>query len=340
MAFKKELKRATLQIMHKSGLTHLLAGFGKDNFLTVLNYHRVDYPENRPWLDPSLISATPKQFDAQMQLLRREYSPIEIDTLLYSLADKKALPRRAVLVTVDDGYRDFQENIFPITQKYDIQPVLFVPTAYPEGKEFWWDKLYWAIQSLDEKEIETPYGNFALSTLAQREETLKVLRTKIKSGDFKEGMNFVDALHKGSKPKVKREAADTLNWDELRALVRKGAVVAAHTHHHPLLTRIPFEEACAEIHHSQEVIRKEIGEMPPIFSFPDGQTAFFSPELVAFLEREKIKFAVTTIDENTQLTSENALFFPRIGIYKKLSLASFQYRLTPFYTKKQFFYLG
>ena len=334
MAFKKEFKKATLKIIYKSGLMRSLAGFDKKNFLTVLNYHRVDYPENRPWLDPSLISATPEQFEAQMQLLRREYSPVGLNDILDSLANKKVLPRRAVLVTVDDGYRDFQENIFPITSKYDIQPVLFVPTAYPAGKEFWWDKLYWAIENQDKNEIETPYGKFALATPAEREKTLKELRTKIKGGDFREGMSLVDALYAASKPKVKSDTADTLNWDELRALVRKGAIVAAHTHHHPLLTRIPFEEACVEIHQSQEVIRREIGEMPPIFAFPDGQPAFFSPELVAFLKKEKIKFAVTTIDKNAPLTPKNALFFPRVGVFKKLSLAAFAFRLTPLYARE------
>ncbi len=334
MAFKKEFKKTTLQIMHKSGLTRLLAGTGTNNFLTVLNYHRVDYPENRPWLDPSLISATPEQFEAQMRLLRQKYSPIGIEALLDTLINEKTLPRRAVLITVDDGYRDFQETIFPITSKYGIQPILFVPTAYPAGKEFWWDKLYWAVENQDKDEIETPYEKFNLATPAQREKTLRELRTKIKRGDFRKGMSLVDALYATSKPKVKSDTADTLEWDELRALARKGVIIAAHTHHHPLLTRIPFEEACDEIHQSLEIIKKEIAETSPIFAFPDGQPAFFSPELISFLKKEKIIFAVTTVDENASLTLENALFFPRIGVYRKLSLAAFEYRLTPFYTRK------
>ncbi|MCP4141127.1 MAG: polysaccharide deacetylase family protein [Chloroflexi bacterium] len=331
MALKKKIKNTLLQMIYKSGFARVLAGFGGNNFLTALNYHRVDYPENRPWLDPSLISATPEQFEEQMRLLRRDYCPISIDDVLSAIDGQKTLPKRAVLVTVDDGYRDFKEYIFPIAARYDIQPLLFVPTAYPEAGVFWWDKLYWALQNWDADTLETAYGNYDLSTPAKREIALKLLRAKIKAGDFREGMGLVDTLYKGSKPKAKSDTTDIINWDELRELGRKGVCVAAHTHSHPLLTRIPFDEACAEIKESQENIQKEMDKAFPVFAFPDGQPDFFSPKLIRFLEAEGIKFAVTTIDKNVQLTKENALFFPRVGVFRKLSLAAFAYRLTPLY---------
>ena len=331
MSLKKKIKNTALQIIAKSGFARVLAGFGGDNFLTVLNYHRVDYPENRPWLDPSLISVTPEQFDEQMYLISKDYCPVSIDDILSVIDGQKALPKRAVLVTVDDGYRDFKEYIFPIAARYGIQPLLFVPTAYPGSGVFWWDKLYWAVQNWDANMLETPYGKFDLSTSSKREIALKLLRAKIKAGDFKEGMELVDTLYNGNKPEAKGDVADTLNWDELRELAREGVCVAAHTHSHPLLTRIPFDEACAEIKKSQEMIRKEMGNAFPVFAFPDGQPDFFSPELIEFLEAEEIKFAVTTIDQNMQLRKENALFFPRVGVFRKLSLAAFAYRLTPLY---------
>ncbi|MBT3321161.1 MAG: polysaccharide deacetylase family protein [Anaerolineae bacterium] len=333
MNFKKKIKKTIFQLGYKSGLFSALANLGGENFLTVLNYHRVDYPENRPWLDPSLISAIPEDFEAQMRFLSQDYSPVSIKDVLGAISGKKVLPKKAVLVTVDDGYRDFDENIFPIATKYGIKPLLFVPTSYPNGGEFWWDKLYWAVRSWEGDSLDTPYGLFSLATDADREIALKLLRIAIKSGDFKEGMRLVDSLDKESKPKVKSDASDILSWDELRALSDKGADIAAHTHNHPLLTKIPFEEACAEINQSLDVIRKELSQDLPVFAFPDGQPDFFSEKLVEFLKEEGVQFAVTTVDENAALKENNKLFFPRVGVYRSLRLPAFSYRLSPFYKK-------
>ncbi len=331
MSLKKKTKKTILQLGHNSGIISALANFSSENFLTVLNYHRVDYPENRSWLDPSLISATPEDFEAQMQLLAKRYSPVSIKAVLDALSERKKLPKKAVLVTVDDGYRDFDDYIFPIASRYGIKPLLFVPTAYPNGGEFWWDKLYWAVKNWEGDKLETPYGVFSIATTTEREVALKLLRIAIKKGDFKESMSLVDSLYNESKPQVKKDTTDILSWDELRVLSNNGADIAAHTHNHPLLTKIPFEEACAEIHQSLEVIRKELAQDLPVFAFPDGQPEFFSTKLIEFLKKEKVQFAVTTVDRNAKLQESNKLFFPRVGVYKSLRLPAFSYRLTPFY---------
>ena len=42
-------------------------GDHRPNLLRVLTYHRVDEPENRPFLFPGLISATPAEFDCNVK---------------------------------------------------------------------------------------------------------------------------------------------------------------------------------------------------------------------------------------------------------------------------------
>lgn len=333
---RKKLKKTFTKTLYKSGISHFSTRFEGDNFLTVLNYHRVDYSEARPWLDPSLISTTPDGFEEQMRLLRKNYSPINAEDILAVLSGKKHLPKRAVFVTVDDGYRDFDEYIFPIAMRYDIQPLLFVATGYTDGGAFWWDKLYETIQNWREEILETPYGNYNLSTKAQRNAALESLRPKLKANkNFKEAMQIVDALYekvKSQNPNESPRKSDVLNWDELRKLSRQGAHIAAHTHTHPLLTRIPFDEACAEISLSHEIIGKEIGHTLPIFAYPDGQQAFYSKELVEFLASIGMKFAVTTVSQNAQLEANaTALYFPRVGISPKITIGDFAYRLSPFY---------
>ena len=87
-------------------------GGERTNLLRVLTYHRVDEPQARPWLDPVLISAAPDVFEVQMKYLSANYQPISVFDVLEAVErrDQIILPPRAVLVTFDDAYQDFEER--------------------------------------------------------------------------------------------------------------------------------------------------------------------------------------------------------------------------------------
>jgi peptidoglycan/xylan/chitin deacetylase (PgdA/CDA1 family) len=299
--------------------------------LYVLAYHRVDEYAHRPWLDPALISAAPAQFEAQMRLVAERYHPVAAPQVLDALAGRQPLPSDAVLVTVDDGYRDFAEVIFPITERYGIRPVLFVPTAFVGQGLFWWDKLYMAICNCPRPEISTPFGVISLRSPEEKQAGAERLREEVKALSFEAGKQFVHSLYADFAPKGLASEPVTLTWDELRGLARRGVTVAAHTHTHPLLSRIPFAQACEEIRTSQAIIRREIGQTLPIFAFPDGKPEFITPELIEFLRGEGFEFAVTTSEGSAPLTAMNALCFPRIGLWPVHSLAAVHFHLTPVY---------
>ncbi len=137
-------KEAVYSISEKSGAAGMLQSLGgfTGEQVYVLAYHRVDLPEHRPWLNPELINASPAQFRAQMELVARNYHPVGIEDVLNAAEGGKKLPRNAVVVTVDDGYLDFQETILPVCRQHGIRPLLFTPTAYVGEGTFWWDMLY------------------------------------------------------------------------------------------------------------------------------------------------------------------------------------------------------
>lgn len=163
-------KNSVLQIAENCGflnfVQHNFRGTGQ--FVYILAYHRVDEFDHRPWLDPSLISATPQQFEEQMELVASRYHPISAEDLLAAVRGELCLPKDAVLVTVDDGYRDFAEVIYPACRRYHIKPVLFVPTAYVGAGTLWWDKVYQIIYMSGRSHIYTPLGRLALSTEKER----------------------------------------------------------------------------------------------------------------------------------------------------------------------------
>ena len=61
-----------------------------------------------------------------------------------------------------------------------------------------------------------------------------------------------------------------MTWEHARELQAGNVEIGAHTYSHPLLARIPFDEARWEMERSLSDLREEIGSENPPFCFPAG----------------------------------------------------------------------
>ena len=97
-------------------------GVYPSGYLTVpiLCYHRFG-PR------PSQLAVTPAAFEAQMDYLARNgYHVIPLSSLLGFLERGEPVPRKSVVLTIDDGYRSTYEVAFPILRKYGFQATVFL----------------------------------------------------------------------------------------------------------------------------------------------------------------------------------------------------------------------
>lgn len=292
----------------------------KPGFLRVLTYHRVDEPARRPWLDPGLISASPKDFDEQMAYVAAHYQVVTMSDVLAASRSRNnnALPPRAVLVTFDDGYYDFEEQAWPILKRYRIPAALFVPTAYPDRpmQTFWWDNLYQAIQSTNRKEdLNTPIGIFSLSGAVSRNQAYQRLKNFMKTLRHAEAISAVNELCR--ELGVQPAPNCIMSWDSLRKLSQDGLTLGAHTRTHPLVNRISLDEARQEAVGSLEDLKREIGHALPIFAYPSGE---FSDDVVSMLEREGFSLAFTTKRGINNISHMNPLRIQRINVGGRTTL--------------------
>lgn len=82
-------------------------------------------------------------FDAQMAyLVGQGYTPISAKQLADVLINKRGLPSKPVVVTIDDGYEDIYKYAYPIIQKYGIQISLAISTGLLNNPNYMsWDQL-------------------------------------------------------------------------------------------------------------------------------------------------------------------------------------------------------
>ena len=103
----------------------------------ILLYHRVAEATSDPWS----LAVKPAHFAEHLEVIKKRARVLSIKELVAAIANDK-LPRRAVVITFDDGYADNLLNARPLLEKYDSPATIFVTTGFAgSDREFWWDEL-------------------------------------------------------------------------------------------------------------------------------------------------------------------------------------------------------
>ena len=98
-------------------------------------------PRYRIAVGSVFTEVSPQHFAEHLEVLRKQYRPIGLRQLVNGLRDDK-VPRRAIIVTFDDGYFDNLIHAKPLLEQYDTPATMFVARSpRPDALEFWWDTL-------------------------------------------------------------------------------------------------------------------------------------------------------------------------------------------------------
>ena len=92
--------------------------------ITILCYHRFG-PR------PSNLTVTPAAFEAQMAYLATNgYTVVPLDRLPAILEGREPMPRKAVAITIDDGYRSTYEVAYPVLRRHKFPATVFLYTDF------------------------------------------------------------------------------------------------------------------------------------------------------------------------------------------------------------------
>jgi peptidoglycan/xylan/chitin deacetylase (PgdA/CDA1 family) len=95
----------------------------------ILCYHRVGPRTSRMVIAPDTFAA---QLD---YLARNDYRVIRLSDLMDFLEGKGQLPKRAVVITFDDGHISAYEHAYPLLKKYGFPATMFLYTDFVGAKE-------------------------------------------------------------------------------------------------------------------------------------------------------------------------------------------------------------
>ena len=248
-------KRAAQALFHYAGGTW----WTRNRFrqaVRILMYHR--FPKE-------------SHFEAQCAHLRKHYVPVSLTEAATRLSAREPIPDRTVVVTVDDGYRDFYETAFPALNRYQIPSTVFLTTDLPDRNGWLWvDQVTWCIRQSKVREIALKIGErerWMFYTDEQRRAVgtqLKEAMKRIPDRDRLELLETLPRLLEVKLPDKPPESYAPLQWDDVRTLSKNGVEFGAHTRTHPILSRLAtIEQLQDEIGGSKRRIEQEAGSRSP-----------------------------------------------------------------------------
>ncbi len=258
-----------------------------------LMYHRISGP------DAVFPGLGVQVFRAQMRWLRDNCTILDPDSLPFRELPHGAL-KPAVVVTFDDGYRDYHDHAYPVLRELGIPSLVFLSTGFMDDpkKLLWSDRLYLGVQRARRQECALPWQperTFQLSDAPSRAAFLRVCKRHLKTLPEADKDAQGDAVLAALDATPIDVGRQMLDWSEVRRcsdLTRWGG----HTHSHRILSRLSPEQSEIEIATCRERIVAETARATRLFAYPNGQIEDFGEVTQAQLRKHGFDVALTPMD--------------------------------------------
>lgn len=292
----------------------------------VITYHRVGpNPAGFPSLDLEV-------FREQMRWLKSRCTPLKPE----ELRDSVTRPNRGkpyVLVTFDDGYRDYHEHAYPILRELQIPALVFLSTVFMDepGRLLWADLLHLAANRAPGRRLRLPFGDeeIDLGNDAGRKRLVRATKDHVKElpEDLKEStlrdlLRLLDVQPDGLE--VDRQM---LTWDEVRE-AQDLTTWGGHTHTHPILSRVTRQRVEEEVGTCRDRIRAETGRQPRHFAYPNGRSQDFVDDTKAVLHRYGFDVAYS-VEEGVNDTTTDWMAVRRVAARPDLAGLAWALSTTP-----------
>ncbi|MBZ5495994.1 MAG: polysaccharide deacetylase family protein [Acidobacteriia bacterium] len=260
----------------------------------IFTYHRLSaHP------DPFFPGLPITVFEQQIRYLTRYHRVVELGQLLRDIERGEPIPRNAVALTFDDGYRDNYELAFPILQEYGAPATIFLTTGFLDRHDVLWnDKICFAFKHTSKSGIAFDTGGrtyYPLKTVEDRLRAAQEILWFMRHIPHYEKVERIDQLLSNLGISDFRYLWDTmLSWEHVLSMHRQGIAFGAHTVSHPILSRLALAQAQEEIMGSKTTIELQLGCPVELFAYPAGASQDYTEDLKRLLVDAGFKAAVTT----------------------------------------------
>ncbi|MGH9769692.1 MAG: polysaccharide deacetylase family protein, partial [Blastocatellia bacterium] len=243
--------------------------------------------------DPDGLHVPVGLFERQMDFLSRSYCPVSLKQVREYFLAGAGLPRAAVLITFDDGYRNVARHALPALMRRKIPCVLFPVAGLVEaGRWLWTSDLEWRRGA--DPDFARLRGWLKGLTADERRDWLE--------REFNDGKTYPDCEH------------TLMSWEEISAARRDALVeIGSHGLNHDPLTGCDDDRLENELSVSRRLLHERSGIEADAVAYPNGD---FSEVVVEAAERAGYRLGFTT-DARHVRQGDKPLALPRILVGRR-----------------------
>jgi peptidoglycan/xylan/chitin deacetylase (PgdA/CDA1 family) len=265
MTITGALRRVARPLVASSAGWNATAGIRRHPCV-VLAYHRISDSGGH-------FSHVPlRAFRDQMTWIRRHCTVLAPGNL--RAAARSGADRPRVLITFDDGYRDYYDVAYPVLKALDIPAITFLSTRFiDDGRLFWWDVLTLAVHASRKTSVEIPWAPRRVYRLDAAGKplvrTLYARRIAAAPDAQRETLlNEFGALVDVDLARI-QAPRQVMTWDEVRASADL-TTYGGHTHSHVRMSGVDEHTLEREIRTGRDRMQAEMGIAPTCFAYPFG----------------------------------------------------------------------
>jgi peptidoglycan/xylan/chitin deacetylase (PgdA/CDA1 family) len=231
---------------------------------------------------------------------------------------KITIPPYTVIITVDDGYRDFYDVAFPLLRKYTLPATLFATTAFVNGDIWLWhDRLHYVLMETVVPEIDICLGDkpvtLSTSTKAEKSAAWQILSDYCVNAPEENKYYLIRSIEEKlnvNVPSIPPAEFAAATWSQLKEMSENGIVIGGHTVNHPVLSQVEPDKLRHELIDPKEIIAKHTGKVVETFCYPNGRDVDITPKVLEIVKTAGYLGGV----QGSGLDFSNLYRLPRFGV--------------------------
>jgi peptidoglycan/xylan/chitin deacetylase (PgdA/CDA1 family) len=233
--------------------------------LSVLIFHRVmDAPDP---LQPSEPAAD--EFEARLAWVKSCFNVISLADGIAGLRSGR-LPRRALSITFDDGYRDNAELAAPILVRLGLPATFFVATGFLDGGRMFNDTVIEAVRRAAGLDLaDLGLGQYPLATIQEKRTAIAQILAQVKYKIPHERDTITARIAQRAGALLPDDLM--MRSEQVAGLARAGFEIGGHTVNHPILAEIDIAAAKNEIVEGRRQLERITGVPARLFAYPNGR---------------------------------------------------------------------
>src|SRR2546428_5695641 len=244
----------------------------------ILMYHSV----GGRGLSPDIVVSR-GHFEAHIRHVRRHYRLWSLQDVVTLMEAGRPVPGNALVITLDDGYRDNFEEGFDILKRYECPATVFVTVEPVETGRLPWPQALWRhLNATQQCELQVSWQSangaaidpvLPLRPDHDRGDARIVLKMFAGGLGPREREDFLNTIARNLGCIDESDEDETramLTWDQLREMSRWGISIGGHTMTHPRLSGLDTETVRHELAESRRVLGEELKTDIKLFAYPFG----------------------------------------------------------------------